>query len=339
MDVSDIQDTDLETTYHVHEVDDPDDHLVDHIEPSEDIEPEEDDSSADTNVYKLKGKLMRTKSGKMVPTKLFDFLEIPLDDCADLEFSLSEIRRIRLHVMKMRTGVQAMAPILCPGPQRCLFSQRCPIVDRSKLTSDNEIDFQNQDMKKFPLMKQCIFERDFINFKMQQYLEEYKIDEDSPTEMGLLSRLAELDLYEYRITLVLAHGDDQGQGQDLLKVQMTGVDKQGDVITKLECHPIFEMKERIHRMRDKILESMIGTRKEKLKQIAVLKNPGGKDVSTVISDLRSKIQGFENDNLPRREDSQVIDAEILDQTEPIDDQQSCHSDHSQSERNIEPIKQ
>jgi hypothetical protein len=227
---------------------------------------------------------------------MFDILEIPLDDYSDIEFTEPEVRRIRMHVMKMKTGIQAMAPLLCAGPVKCPFRYRCPIVDRGlRTTNGKDIDFHNQDVKKFPLLRQCIFERELLDYQRRRYIEEYEADVESPTEMSMINKLAELDLYEMRATMVLAHGDDKGEGLDLLKNQVTSVSMTGEEIMRMETHPAFELKERIHKMRDDVLRSMVGTRREKYKQAAALKKQDFSDPSTAVADLRERIAQIEKE--------------------------------------------
>jgi hypothetical protein len=246
--------------------------------------------------YKIKGSLIKREDGSLEPTKMFDILELDLDDYSDIEFTESEARRIRMHVMKMRTGIQAMAPLLCAGPVKCPFRYRCPIVDRNlRIQGGKDIDFPHQDVKKFPLLRQCIFERDLLDFQRRRYIEEYDVDVDSPTEMGMINKLAELDLYEMRATMILAHGDDKGEGLDLLKQQTTSVSMTGEEIKRMETHPAFELKEKIFNMRDKILQSMVGTRREQYKQAAALKKQDFSDPSTAVAGLRERIAQIEKE--------------------------------------------
>jgi len=268
------------------------------------VERETSKEEKDTGTYKIKGTLVEYGDGTIQKTKMFDILDVPLDDYSDLEFSLEEVRRMRMHVMKMRTGVQAMAPILCVGSVKCVFRHRCPIVDRNIRTPDGEIDFRNQNVKSFPILRQCPLERDFLDFKRNQYIDEYEIDVDSPTEMGMINKLAELDLYDYRTTLVLANGDDKGEGVDLLKKQVTGTSITGEKMMRLEAHPAFELKERIQKMRENILEAMVGTRRERYKQAAALKQQDTDDPSTSVADLRERIAKLEHET--------AIDAEFTD---------------------------
>jgi hypothetical protein len=254
-----------------------------------------DEVAAEEKMYKIQGALIKYPDGTTEPTKMFEILELPLDDYSDLEFTEAEVRRIRMHVMKMKTGIQAMAPLLCAGPVKCPFNKRCPLVDRSIRAPDGGINFANQNLKKFPLLRQCIFERELLDFQRRRYIEEYDVDVDSPTEMGMINHLAELDLYEMRATLVLAHGDDKGEGLDLLKQQVTGMSMTGEELKTMVTHPAFELKEKIHKMRSEVLRSMVGTRREKYKQAVALKMQNTSDPSTRVSDLKEQIKALEDE--------------------------------------------
>jgi hypothetical protein len=260
------------------------------------IQPEE---LCGQKLYKSQEQLIVYEDGKTDKTKMFDFLEIPLDDYTDLTFTETQLKRIRMHFQNMQTGIQAMAPIFCGGA-KCPFIKRCPLFDRTK-----EVSMQNY--KEFPLMRQCPFERGHLNWQRRRYVEEFDVDVCSPSEMGMVNKLAELDLYDYRVTLLLAHGDKGGDGQDLTKTQVTGKDLMGKDIKRLEIHPAWELKQKIHRQKMEILESLVGTRKEKYKREAALKQREGNDPSTVQSDLRKKLENLRNVT-PASEE--IIDAEF-----------------------------
>ena len=214
-----------------------------------------------------------------------------------------------MHIMKMKTGLQAMAPLLCSGPVKCPFRYRCPIVDRDVRTPDNkDIDFHKQDVSKFPVLRQCIFEREMLEFQRRRYIEEYDVDIGSATEMGMVNKLAELDLYEMRATMVLAHGDEKGEGIDLLKNQVTGISMTGEKIKVMAAHPAFELKEKIHRMREDILKSMVGTRREQYKQAAALKQQNTSDPSNIIADLKKRIEDI-------GKNEEIVDAEFRETSE------------------------
>jgi hypothetical protein len=106
---------------------------------------------------------------------------------------------------------------------------------------------------------------------------------------------------------VLAHGDKQGDGMTLMKEQVTGATVQGDEIKRLEEHPAFTLKEKLHKQRMDILNALVGTRKEKYKREAALKQRDVKDPSSVQSDLRARLEKLDNE-------AEVIDAEFKETT-------------------------
>lgn len=260
-------------------------------------------------VYHIKGKLAEYPDGTLEKTKMFDFLEVPLDDYSDLTFTQEEMRRIRMHAMKMKTGAQAMAPCLCLGPIKCPFGIRCPIADRSFTHSGGLVDMTKQDPTKFPIGRQCLFESEYINSQRRAYMEEYDVDLDSPTEMAQANRLAMLDLYEYRLMLVMSHGDQNGEGVDLMKMQAAGATKDGTILEKMEAHPAWEIMEKIHRQREDILRSLVGTRREKYKKEAALKESDNKDLSTVSADLHARLISIQN-GVKRVEEQVIPDAQF-----------------------------
>ena len=257
-------------------------------------------------IYHLKGGMVELEDGTMEKSKMFEIFKIPLDDYPDITLNTAEMRRFRMQVMKMRTGIQAMVPILCPGPGKCPFRNRCPFVDKTNCLANGNIDFEHQKAK-FPLARQCPIERDFIVYKQMDYINEYGVDIQSPSELGLVNKLAELDVYDYRLTLVLSHGDTDADGPLLMKEQVTGIAHNGEEITRLEEHPAWALKEKIHKQRMEILAALVGTRKEKYKKEAALKQRDFADPSTLQSTLRKKLDGLNS--------GVIIEAEFTENTE------------------------
>lgn len=261
------------------------------------------------NEYNFKGGVVIDKeTGEISRSKMFDIFNLSLDDYTKEEenWSQQDMRRIRMQMMKMKTGVQSMAPVLCSGPVRCPFRHRCPVVDRSIMDKEGNIDFSKQDPNKYPLGRQCPFEREYLDFKRTQYSEEFDVDFASPTEMGMINRLALLDLYEYRLILVLAHGDDKGEGLDLMKSQVTGTTPMGSPVIRKEAHPAWEQMEKIHKQREDILKSMVGTRREKYKQAAALKHGGEDNLSSSMAALKQKLEKLQSGE----EFGEIIEAEF-----------------------------
>jgi hypothetical protein len=277
------------------------------------VEPVVDEHTGKTT-YRIRGKLMRRPDGSLVPTTRFDMLGLEnLDDYSDLEFTDKDLRRMHAHIMSMRMGTTASAPLQCSGPVKCIFRHRCPLIDRSlKLPGSSEINFAGQNAKKFPLLRPCIFEAEFLDAQRQGYIQEYNVNEDSPTEMMMVSKLAELDLYDYRATLVLSHGDKAGDGMDLLKEQVTGCTQEGTILKRLELHPAFEVKQRIQKLKSDILEAMVGTRREQYKQAAALRQENNTDPSSIVAELKKKILQIEQG------DVDIIDTEFTEDTDPTE---------------------
>jgi len=244
----------------------------------------------DKRIYHIKGGLVEKSGGELTQTKMFEILEIPLDDYSDLTFTQAEARRMRMHAMNMRTGVQAMIPVLCLGPVKCPFRMRCPIVDRTITLKDRKIDFAKQNINKFPLYRQCPIERDFLANSRRGYLQEFNINIESPTEVGMANKLAELDLLEYRLNLVLANGDADGDGPTLMKTQITGVASNGSAIERLEEHPAMGLKNKLEGSRMRLLDALVGTRRERYKREAALKQREVDDISTQQSTLKAKLE-------------------------------------------------
>ena len=286
-------------------IDEREDNITEEDVSKEEEEQKESRFTKDRRVkkekYYLNGTAM-TVDGKMTKTDYFKFLEIPLDDYSELSYTPKQIARIRSHIMNMRSGLQAMAPMFCGGPIKC------PIIFRCPFRQQHEMRREDMDPKNFPVGRQCIIEREFLIHKRREYFQEYDVDVDSPTEIGLINKLAELDMYEYRATLILAHGDDGtgGIGQNLLKEQVIAVTPQGNELKRTEIHPAWELKEKIQKQRMDILQALVGTRREQYKKQAATKQSEFNDPSNRQSDLMKKL-----DNLMNKQDT-VIDVEVKD---------------------------
>lgn len=266
------------------------------VEDNDDKEPTVEETPVEQEkLYHLHGGLVERPDGTLEKSKMMDVFGVPLDDYSDIRLTQSEMRRVRWHGEKLKYGFQAMAPITCLGPVRCPFKLKCPIIDKNIKMPNGETNFSGQNIRKFPLARACPIENDFLVWKRQAYLDEFDADIESPTELGLINKLAELDLYDYRITLVLGSGDHEGEGMDLMKNQITGATTTGDVITRLEEHPAVALKDKLHKQRMEILDSLVGTRHAKYKREAALKQKLTKDPSSTQSDLKTRLEKLNNE--------------------------------------------
>jgi hypothetical protein len=187
------------------------------------------------------------KDGSMSRTKLFEYLDIDLDDYSDIELSPGEATRFMNHVRRMKTGLSAFMPKLCPGPSVCQLGSRCP--------------FQNR----FPLSRPCPLEMNYIRAQTKSYVEEIGVDPGSPYEMALVNSLVELDVFDYRSNLALAN--DEEDGARLLVT--TRIHREDEVMRRMN-----------------ILEAFVVTRKERYKEAASTKKRGTEGSSNMQAEMR-----------------------------------------------------
>lgn len=185
----------------------------------------------------------------------------PVDDYLDLEVSMSTEARNRLEkiIHSARTGLVSIAPLICKGND-CPFIQRCPLFLESGAQAP------------FPTGRQCLVEVGIA----RQWFHEYAAQHGeqavrSPTTRSLLSKLAELDTYEWRVSNVLAGVAGESDGT-LLIDQTIAYDEQTNAqITQKQEHPAWKIKERIQKQRMEILDALAITPKRQIWADATLK--------------------------------------------------------------------
>lgn len=191
-------------------------------------------------------------------------LEFPLgvDNYDDIQLDEKIQARLSSLLDSSQVGLVSIAPLICQGPSSCPFKVRCPIYQESGNGGS------------YPLHRQCIVEVNLARRKFVEYAQEFNIEDvvrTSPTLRAQISKLAELDVYDYRIDLVLAGvaGDSDGT---LLIDQTIGFDKEtNEQIQQKQEHPAWKIKDRIHRQRMEILDCLVATPRRKIWQQVSLK--------------------------------------------------------------------
>ncbi|MCF1193251.1 hypothetical protein LRR18_16800, partial [Mangrovimonas sp. AS39] len=122
---------------------------------------------------------------------------------------------------------------------------------------------------------------------------------DRPTEMALVSKLVELDIYDYRASLLMAVGGGTTglpttEGQDMMLDQVMAIDPDGHEIRQRILHPLVDLKEKNQRQRMDILTALVATRREKYKEKQALRGiEANQDTAAnKFSDLASKLEKF-----------------------------------------------
>jgi hypothetical protein len=136
-----------------------------------------------------------------------------------------------------------------------------------------------------PVGRPCPIEKELIAYWASKYVDEFEIELDNQSEISMVTELAELDIYDYRCSLILANPENA----DLTQQIVVGVDASGRPIYNDEVHKAFELKERVKRRKHIILEALVGTRKEKYKRDAALKRRSDEDPSTQAAELKRKL--------------------------------------------------
>jgi hypothetical protein len=139
---------------------------------------------------------------------------------------------------------------------------------------------------KVPVGRKCPLETELMAFWTARYMKEFEVDPEIHSEVSMITELAELDIYDVRASMILS----RPECAELTKDVVVGVDSEGKPIVNKEINKAWELKERVKKRKQKILESLVGTRKEKYKRDAALKRRSEKDPSTQAIELRRKLE-------------------------------------------------
>ena len=210
------------------------------------------------------------EDGKVSKTDFFKFLDLPAGDYTNLEKTMTpeQALKFRNHVVRMKYGTAAAIPLLCAGRQ-------CPVKQCPFHSGEN-----------WPISEPCPIEGKLISMWMRSYMEDLGIDPENITEMVLINKVVEADIIDYRINIALSGGNDK-EASTLLKTDT--VETEHATSTSTNIHPLLDIKEKYHKIRQSVLETFAATRREKYKRAAALKKREDEDVSTHMADLKKTI--------------------------------------------------
>ena len=198
-----------------------------------------------------------------------------------------KLEKIKKSVAKLKTGVHAAAPLICLGPEKCPFIKRCPIPD-----SNEKGELILGELSFYPIGKECVMEKFFVEQKIIDYLQYLDVDPQNPIEMSIVNELALIDLYKNRCLFVLSNGDRKGDGRDFLMVDVTGFNENGDRAESTKLHPVVEMIDRLEKRREKWLDRLMETRKSKADFMQKMgENKNSSKVLFEIQKLREALAG------------------------------------------------
>ena len=214
-------------------------------------------------------------------------------------------KKIVNSINRIQTGLHAVAPIMCLGPNKCPFIDRCPIPERD---SNNKLEYGPD--ANYPMGRECILEKFYMQQKLVEYVSHLNVDPGNPVEMSIVNELALIDLYKNRTLMIMAVGDKAGQGRDFMRVDVLGFSESGDKAEQAKLHPAVDMLDRLERRREKWLEKLMETRKSKADWM--VKVGGGGNESKILSEITklrealSQLEGVEAPQLIEEDDDDEI---------------------------------
>lgn len=189
-------------------------------------------------------------------------------------------RKITNSVNRTQTGLQSVAPVMCMGPDRCPFVEKCPIPDRNE---QGELDYGPK--KNYPIGRECVLEKFFMQQKIIEYLKHLNVDPNNPIEMSIVNELALIDLYKNRALMIMSAGDRSNQGRDFMRVDIIGFNENGEKAEQASLHPAVEMIDKLEKRREKWLDKLMETRKSKADWMA--KMGGNSSESKILQEIQS----------------------------------------------------
>ena len=227
-------------------------------------------------------------------TSLSIFEDLIEDDSYDKylsKFSEKKLAKINRKINTYKTGVYASAPIMCYGPKKCPFLNKCPIPEISE--SGALIPGPDED---YPVGKECLMEKLIVEHKTIQYVEYLNVDITNPVEMSIVNELALIDLYKNRCLFVLSQGDKKGEGRDFMTTDVIAFNENGDRAESVKLHPVIEMIEKLEKRRERWLERLMETRESKAKLMAKMQeNKNQSKMLQEISMLREALYKIESE--------------------------------------------
>ena len=242
-----------------------------------------------------------------IPTKDQAISEISKVDTDYQKYikKLPEKKRERLinSLNATRSGLHTVAPIMCGGPVPCPFIEKCPIPDRN---SEGELEYG--DASNYPIGKQCVLEKFYMQQKLIEYYQHLNIDPNNPVEVSIANELAIIDLYKNRALMIMSVGDRSGQGKDFMRIDILGFNENGETAEQAKLHPALEVIDKLERRREKWLDKLMETRQAKANWM--LKVGGTQNESKILSEiqkLREAISNLDVEEIDENDDQILLD--------------------------------
>ena len=166
-----------------------------------------------------------------------------------------QAKQAAMTMLSTKSGLYAKVPITCKT-DTCPYASTCALLPYGLA----------------PLGEKCPWETAMIETRYAQYVEDYNLDESSFTDKTLISELVNIDIMLERTKALMS------AEQVPITEVVAGMTESGEEYTRPEISKAYELYERNLNRKDKILESMLGTRKSR---------KGQAEETTSFSDLLS----------------------------------------------------
>lgn len=168
-----------------------------------------------------------------------------------------EAKKAAMAMLSTKTGLYAKVPIACKADS-CPYAITCPLLEAGLA----------------PRGQKCPLETATIEIRYAGYQEDYNLDTASYTDTTIISELINLDVTIERCKSLLA------AMQTPIEDVVAGIADNGQEFTRPEISKAWEIYERASNRREKLLESMLGTRRSKKGEVQQ-----DKSLDTLISEV------------------------------------------------------
>lgn len=151
-----------------------------------------------------------------------------------------EAKKAAMSMLSTKTGLYAKVPINCKG-HSCPYATTCVLLEAGLDTPGEK----------------CPLETALIEVRYAGYQDDYGLDASSYTDNTIISEIINLDVMMERAKSLLA------AAQTPIEEVMIGVNEAGDALTRPEISKAWEIYERASNKREKLLDTMLGTRKSR----------------------------------------------------------------------------
>lgn len=179
----------------------------------------------------------RTEAGKMVVSQNLNPTAWTQNPAAVQAIDVA--RRLR----STKHGLYASVPIICKA-EGCPYRDACPLMQ----------------MQMAPFGEKCPIEIAAIEDLFERYCTDLNIDRDDPrntVDLIMVKELVDIDVSLLRCDNKMAID------ADFIIDNVVGMTEEGEALTKKELHPVVEYKEKLRSSKNKTLQLLNSTRRDK----------------------------------------------------------------------------